>query len=260
MNSQSYERIEYRATGAVVRVTLNRPEKRNALDARTIAELKLAFDRADADQAVKVVLLRGAGEHFCAGADLAALHALAERGDPVENLQDAIALGQLFIGMRRSRCIIVAAVHGNAIAGGAGLATACDIILATESAVFGYPEVNIGFVPAMVMGLLRRALGEKIAFELVAKGERISAADAARIGLVNRVFPTDGFDASVEKWLLGLAARSGSALQLTKRLFYGIDMLPVEQAIGRGAEVNALARFTEDCREGVRRFLDREGA
>lgn len=259
MSSEKLQRILYRTDGPVARVTLNRPEQRNALDADVVRELKVALGTADADPAVRVVLLRGAGQHFCAGADLTALHEIAARGDPVENLQDAISLGQLFIRMRQCRCVIVAAVHGNAIAGGAGLATACDIILAAEDAVFGYPEVNIGFVPAMVMGLLRRALGEKLAFELVARGERISAADAARIGLVNRVFPSEHFDASVEKWLLGLAARSGSALQLTKRLFYGIDMLPVEQAIGRGAEVNALARFTQDCRDGVQRFIERSG-
>jgi len=259
MNTVTFERILYRADGPVARVTLNRPEKRNALDADTIRELKTALGTAEADAGVRVVLLTGAGHHFCAGADLAALQQLAERGDPVENLQDASSLGQLFSRMRQCRCVIVAAVHGNAIAGGAGLATACDVILASDDAVFGYPEVNIGFVPAMVMGLLRRAVGEKMAFELVARGERISAADAARIGLVNRVFPAEHFEASVEKWLLGLAARSGSALHLTKRLFYGIDGLTVEQAIGRGAEVNALARLTSDCREGVRRFVDREG-
>jgi len=254
----AFDRILYQADGPVARITLNRPDKRNALDAQTVHELKLALASAEQDPAVRVVLFRGAGRHFCAGADLVALHDSAQRGDPVEALHDAASLGQLFITMRQSRCVLVAAVHGNAIAGGAGLATACDIILAAEDAVFGYPEVNLGFVPAMVMGLLRRTLGEKLAFELVARGERISAADAARIGLINRVFPAVQFDASIEEWLLGLAARSASALQLTKRLFYGIDMLPVDQAIARGAEINALARFTEDCREGVRRFLDRE--
>ena len=259
MTTDNFERILYQADGPVARVTLNRPEQRNALDGDTIRELKVALGTAEADPGVRVLLLRGAGQHFCAGADLMALQEIAQHGDAIENLQDAASLGQLFIRMRQCRCIIVAAVHGNAIAGGAGLATACDIILASEDAVFGYPEVNIGFVPAMVMGLLRRALGEKMAFELVARGERISAADAARIGLVNRVFPPEHFEAAVEKWLLGLAARSGSALQLTKRLFYGIDMMPVEQAIGRGAEVNALARFTPDCRDGVRRFIDRDG-
>lgn len=259
MSAEQLQRILYQADGPVARVTLNRPEKRNALDSEMVRELKVALGTAEADPGVRVVLLRGAGQHFCAGADLAALHELAARRDPVENLQDAASLGQLFIRMRQCRCVLVAAVHGNAIAGGAGLATACDLILAAEDAVFGYPEVNIGFVPAMVMGLLRRTLGEKLAFELVARGERISATDAARIGLVNRVFPSEHFDASVEKWLVGLAARSGSALQLTKRLFYGIDMLPVEQAIGRGAEINALARLTDDCREGMQRFIDRGG-
>jgi len=259
VSSTEYERILCQLGGPVARITLNRPDKRNALDAQTVHELQLALTRVEQDAAVRVVLLRGAGHHFCAGADLAVLHDMTERGDPIEALHDAASLGRLFITMRRSRCVLVAAVHGNAIAGGAGLATACDIILAAEDAVFGYPEVSLGFVPAMVMGLLRRTLGEKLAFELVARGERITAADAARIGLVNRVFPTAQFNASVEDWLRGLAARSASALQLTKRLFYGIDMLPVEQAIARGAEINALARFTDDCREGVRRFLDRDG-
>src|SRR5690606_12989405 len=148
---------------------------------------------------VRVLLLRGAGRDFCAGADLAALHRIAQGGGPIENLQDATSLGQLFISMRRCRCIIVGAVQGNAIAGGAGLATACDIILAADAAVFGYPEVNLGFVPAMVMALLRRTLGEKLALELVVRGERISAAEAARIGLVNRVFPAEHFDTAVEE-------------------------------------------------------------
>jgi methylglutaconyl-CoA hydratase len=259
VSTTAYERITYRAAAAVAHVTLNRPEKRNALDATMVRELKLALLRAEQDASIRVVLLRGAGNHFCSGADLAALHELAQQGDALANLHDAASLGQLFLDMRHCRCVIVGAVHGSAIAGGAGLATACDIVLAADDAVFGYPEVNIGFVPAMVMGLLQRAVGEKQAFELVARGERITAQDAARIGLVNRVFPAAHFDTAVEKWLVGLAARSSSALQLTKRLFYGIDMLPVEQAVARGAEVNALARFTDDCRAGIRRFVEREG-
>lgn len=252
------ERIRYQADGAIARVTLARPDKRNALDAPTVRELKEAIARAEADTAVRVLLLRGDGRDFCAGADLAALKQIAEGAGPIENLQDASALGDLFIQMRRSRIIIVAAVQGNAIAGGAGLATACDIILAADNAVFGYPEVNLGFVPAMVMSLLRRAVGEKLALELVVRGERISAADAARIGLVNRVFPAAHFDTAIEEWLAGLAARSASALQLTKRLFYGIDGLAVEDSIRRGAEINVLARMTDDCREGVRQFLERQ--
>lgn len=253
-----FDRILYQATGTVARVTLNRPEKRNALDAEVVAELKQALELAEQDAQVRVVLLRGAGRDFCAGADLGALQRIAEGAGPIENLEDASALGQLFIRMRQCRCIIVGAVQGNAIAGGAGLATACDIILAADDAVFGYPEVNLGFVPAMVMALLRRALGEKLALELVARGERISAAEAARIGLVNRVFGAGHFDSAVEEWVAGLAGRSASALHLTKRLFYGMDALSFEDAIARGAEVNVLARMTDDCRAGVRSFLERQ--
>lgn len=256
--STGFERITFEARDGVARVMLNRPDKRNALDAETVGELKRALIRAEEQPDVRVLLLRGAGRDFCAGADLAALQRIAQGGDPIENLRDASSLGQLFIAMRRCRCIIVGAVQGNAIAGGAGLATACDIILAADDAVFGYPEVNLGFVPAMVMALLRRTLGEKLALELVARGERISAAEAARIGLVNRVFPAEHFETAVEEWLVGLAHRSASSLQLTKRLFYGIDSLSFEDAIARGAEVNALARMTPDCQEGVRRFLERQ--
>lgn len=256
--TMSYQWIRYEAEAAVGRITLNRPEKRNALDAATIAELHDVLARAARDEAVHVLLLRGAGKDFCAGADLAALQRIAAGAGPVENLADAMSLGELFIAMRRHRCIIVGAVQGNAIAGGAGLATACDLVLAADDAVFGYPEVNLGFVPAMVMTLLRRALGEKLALELAARGDRIDAAHALRIGLINHVFPRTDFDAAVERWVTGLAARSGSALQLTKRLFYGMDGLPFEEAVRRGAEVNVLARYTPDCREGVQRFLDRQ--
>jgi methylglutaconyl-CoA hydratase len=254
----SYQRIRYEEQGAVARITLDRPEKRNALDAETIAELQQALTAAAAAAPVSVILLRGAGKDFCAGADLAALQRVARGADPIENLADAMSLGDLLIAMRRHPCIIVGAVQGNAVAGGAGLATACDLILAADDAVFGYPEVNLGFVPAMVMTLLRRALGEKLALELAARGERIDAPHALRIGLINHIFARDGFDAAVERWVTGLAARSASALQLTKRLFYGIEGLSFEESIRRGAEVNVLARYTDDCRDGVQRFLERQ--
>jgi methylglutaconyl-CoA hydratase len=254
----SYEQILCDRQGAVARITLNRPEKRNALDAVMIAELQRALAELAADGAINVVLLRGAGRDFCAGADLAALQRLTASAGPIDNLADAMQLGELLIAMRRHRCIIVATVQGNAIAGGAGLATACDMILAADDASFGYPEVNLGFVPAMVMTLLRRALGEKLAIELAARGERIDAAHALRIGLINHVFPRASFEADTERWVSGLAARSGSALQLTKRLFYGMEGVPFEEAVRRGAEVNVLARFTDDCRAGVQRFLDRQ--
>ncbi len=254
----SYERILYDTDGGVVTLTLNRPDKRNALDGRTVGELADGLAQAMKDDDARVVLLRGAGPDFCAGADLAELEKVAKGAGVLENLQDASALGDLLVAMRRHPLPIVAAVHGHAIAGGAGLATACDLVLARDDAVFGYPEVHLGFVPAMVMALLRRSVGEKAAFELVTRGERIGAERAHRLGLVNRIFPHDDFAEGVAAYAADFAALSPSAVRLIKRLLYGMDGLSFEDAVGRGAEVNVLARMSEDTREGVRRFLDRK--
>ena len=252
-------RIAYEVADGVATVSLNRPRKRNALDAETVTELAGVLHAVDEAEDVRVVLLRGEGQDFCAGADLAELERLAATSDPLQNLADATAMGQLFIHMRRLRRPVVGAVHGHALAGGAGLATACDIVLASEDAVFGYPEVHLGFVPAMVMALLRRSVGEKAAFELVALGERFGAAEAHRLGLVNRVLPAAGFDEACRQYARSLAGRSPSALALIKRLLYGMDGVPFESAIDRGAEINALARMGADTRAGVRRFLEERG-
>ncbi|CAN5761354.1 enoyl-CoA hydratase-related protein [soil metagenome] len=244
--------------GAVATVTLNRPAKRNALNSVMVEGLKAAVAELSREADVRVIVITGAGRDFCAGADLEQLERIAAGADPMDNLRDAQSLGDLFVRMRNAPRPIVAAVRGNAIAGGAGLAGACDIIIAADDAVFGYPEVHLGFVPAMVMALLRRAVGEKVAFELVASGDRITAAEAHRTGLINRVVASDDFDDFVGRYVRDLASRSASAMTLTKRLLYGMDGLSFEDAIERGAEINALARSTEDCRAGVRRFLDRQ--
>ncbi len=243
----------------VAEVVLSRPEKRNALDDRTIADLKAAFSRLAEDDSVRVLLLRGAGKDFCAGADLSQLERIAAEAGPLENLADAASLGELFVLMRRLPKPIVAAVHGHAFAGGAGLATACDIVLSADDAVFGYPEVHLGFVPAMVMALLRRTSSEKVAFELAARGDRIGAEQARDLGLVNRVFAPETLQEDAREYARDLAGRSPSALRLIKRLLYGMDGMSFDQAIARGAEINALARMDEDCREGVRGFLESRG-
>jgi methylglutaconyl-CoA hydratase len=244
--------------GAVATVTLNRPDKRNALDSATIDGLRAAFAELELEADVRVIFLTGAGSDFCAGADLAQLERIAAGAGAMENLRDAEQLGALLVRMRHGSKPIIAAVRGNAIAGGAGLAGACDIILASSDAHFGYPEVHLGFVPAMVMALLRRAVGEKVAFELVARGDRITAQEAQRVGLVTRVVDAGSFEADVAQYAAELAKRSPSAIALTKRLLYGMDGMPFEEAIARGVEVNALARSTDDCRAGVRKFLDRQ--
>ncbi len=237
-------------------LTLNRPKKRNALNGDLVSALSDALARAAADDDVRVILLRGEGKDFCAGADLAELERVAEL-DHGASVAHAMELGDLFIRMRRHPKPIVAAVHGRALAGGCGLAMACDLILAREDAELGYPEVDLGFVPAMVMAILRRRVSESVAFELVATGARIRADRALEIGMVNHVWPDESFEEEVESLVEVLARKPMSALELSKGLLYEIDGMGFEEAIRRGAEVNATARETEAYREGVRRFLER---
>jgi methylglutaconyl-CoA hydratase len=157
--------------------------------------------------------------------------------------------------MRNHPRPIIAAVHGRALAGGCGIATACDIILASQSAQFGYPEVNIGFVPAMVMAILRRSISEKAALELVVTGETISAARALELGLVHRVYADENFTVEANAYAARLARKSASAIMLSKRLLYNMDSMSFEAALQAGVDTNALARMTEDCHRGIERFL-----
>lgn len=251
--------LRYTASPDGIRtLLLDRPERRNALNAALVEALKEGLARAAQDPDAKVVVLRGAGTDFCSGADLAELERIAEMGAE-ESLADAQSMGDLFIAMRRHPLPIVAVIHGRALAGGAGLATACDLVVAHETAELGYPEVHLGFVPAMVMAILRRKVGEAVAFELVARGHRIDAVEARRLGLVNAVVPAASFEEDVEEWLSDLASRPTSAVRLSKRLLYGLDGTSFEDGIRRGAEVNVVARLTEACREGIRRFLGKAG-
>ena len=244
--------ILYQVEQGVTRITLNRPEKRNALNPELIAELKKAVERSD-----RLIVLTGAGNDFCSGADLSGLHDAAN-ADVLDHMSSARALADLFIAMRRYPHPIIAAVHGRALAGGCGLATAADIILAAESAQFGYPEVNIGFVPAMVMAILRRCVSEKRAFELIATGDVINAQTAFDYGLVNRVFADETFDVDVEAFASRLASKPASALMLSKQLLYHTDAMSFEAAIEAGVQTNAIARSTEDCKRGIERFLKKK--
>jgi methylglutaconyl-CoA hydratase len=255
--SEVSRQVLYTIEGAVAVVTLNRPEKRNALNDELIAGLKEALKEADSNEAVRVVVITGAGTDFCSGADLSALKKVSE-SSIIENLEDAQSLMELFVLIRRVRVPVVAAVRGKALAGGCGLATACDIVLAESSARFGYPEVKIGFVPAMVMAILRRNISEKRAFELIARGAEISAREAERIGLINQVFDDASFEKEVERYVSGFEQTSRSAIQLSKRLLYHMDGMTFDAALQSGVEMNAIARLTEDCRKGIARFLKKE--
>ncbi|MGH7594055.1 MAG: enoyl-CoA hydratase/isomerase family protein [Gemmatimonadales bacterium] len=240
--------------GGLLTLTLNRPDKRNALDTATIDGLAQGLARADLDRGVRVVALRGAGKDFCAGADLAEL--LASADQPADaNERAALALGEIFLVLRRLAKPTVAIVHGRALAGGAGLATACDIVIASSSSRFGYPEIERGFVPAMVMTMLRRSVGEKRAFDLVATGRQIDSAEALAMGLISRVLPDDGFDPATDVLLGRLAAQSPTAFALTKQLFTELDQRSFEDGILLGARVNALSRSTDDFRRAIAAFL-----
>ena len=249
-----YNKILYAAEAGVARVTLNRPDKRNALDAELVGEVKAALREAALEEGVRVVVISGAGKDFCSGADLAALQRIST-ATVSENVEDARHLGELFLQMRRHPRPIVAAVRGRALAGGCGIATACDLVLASESAQFGYPEVNIGFIPAMVMAILRRSVAEKRAFELITGGDILGAQRAYDIGLINRVFADDEFEADVEAYVAQLAKKSASALSLSKNLLYHMDGMTFETALEAGVQLNAITRMTEDCRRGVEKFL-----
>jgi len=251
--------IDYVENDGIARITLNRPEKRNALSPKLIAGLNAALADSARDTSVRVVILTGAGQDFCSGADLAAFDRSAEAG-VLDHLETARALADVFLQMRHHPRPIVAAVHGRALAGGCGLATACDLIVAAESAKFGYPEVNIGFVPAIVMAILRRNVGEKRAFEIIATGEIISAADAHACGLINRVFPDAEFDQHVMEYATTLAAKSASAINLSKSLLYHMDSMSFEAAIEAGIHGNAIARMTEDAQAGIARFVGKRSA
>src|SRR4029077_6392545 len=163
------DRVLESLTDGILTGTLNRPDKKNAIDSEMMDELGALRDRADLDAAVRLVVIRGAGQDFCAGMDLKELLASADQ-TLEQNRAAALHFAEVFVRMRRLPKPVVAVVQGRALAGGCGLATACDLILAAESAQFGYPEVQRGFVPAIVMTMLRRAVGEKIAFDLATTG------------------------------------------------------------------------------------------
>jgi methylglutaconyl-CoA hydratase len=240
----------------ILTLTLNRPAKRNALNAELIEGLHRDLERADLDSQVRVVLVRGAGKDFCAGADLDEL--LASVGQTVEeNEAAALRLGSLFQRIRALPKPVLAVVQGRALAGGAGLAGACDLVIAGSSAQLGYPEIQRGFVPAMVMALLRRSVGEKIALDLVLTGRLLSAEEAHRLGLVSRILEDGQLEKGAMKLAAELAGSSPSALAFSKQLFYQLDDDTVAQGIARGAQVNAIARTTPDFRDAVARFLHR---
>lgn len=249
--------LRYDVHDRVATITLNRPDKRNALDHSLVGAMKeLLADAAD-DEMIRVVILTGEGKTFSAGADLTALQAL-QAATPLENAADSSHLADLFEQMYLHPKPIIARVNGHAIAGGCGLAAVCDFAIVAEHAKLGFTEVRIGFVPAIVMVFVLRKLGEATARDLLLRGGLISAGEAARIGLISRVVPADQLDAEVQNLAHELATEtSGSAVTLTKRMMAHVPGMGLGDALAYAAQMNAFARSTDDCRAGVAAFLNK---
>ena len=250
--------IQYLLKDRVAYITLNRPEKRNALSFELVAELKEAFTQAEEDERVKVVVLNAEGEAFSAGADLAYLQQL--QGFSYEqNFADSSHLKELFLQIYELKKVVVAEVQGHALAGGCGLATVCDFVFAVPEARFGYTEVKIGFIPAIVMVFLLRKIGEGKAKQMLLSGALISAEEAAAMGLINGVVPKSRIHDDVFKFANELAyTNSAYAMSLTKQMIAKVQSLPLEDALTFAAEMNAKARGSEDCKKGISAFLNKE--
>lgn len=239
----------------VAEIILNRPDKRNALSAGLVEELRDVLSEMRRDDAVRVVVLRGNGKAFCAGADLAYLQQLAEFS-VLENMADSRLLQETLHSLYTFPRPVVAKVHGPAIAGGCGLATVCDFVVAgRERAVFGYSEVKIGFIPAIVMVYLVRKIGDTQARRLLLSAEQISAGEAHRLGLATHVVDDEQLDGAVQELVDTLLANSSSAMMLTKEMLNNVHGMSLDAGLRYASSMNALARQTDDCRNGIARFL-----
>lgn len=253
-----YASILYTVADKQCIITINKPAKRNAFNAQLVEELKDAFRAAALDADVKVIILTGAGEVFSAGADLAYLQTL-QSNTHEENLQDSKSLADLYLLIYNLSKPVIAKVNGPAIAGGCGLATVCDFAISSNTAQFGYTEVKIGFVPAIVMVFLLRKISEKNARELLLTGRLIDAQTALHFGLINRVVDASELDEAVNTFANELIENtSRESLKATKQMIARVQEMGLQEALQYAAEINAQARSTNDCKYGIASFLDKK--
>jgi methylglutaconyl-CoA hydratase len=247
--------VRYESRRPAVLLTINRPDKRNALNRDLIAALTAAFEQARDDDEARCVLLTGAGPAFCAGMDLAELASTIDAARDVV-WTDALNLARLFDLIYTSPKPTIAVVNGPAVAGGAGLVSVCDLAVASPAAKFGYPEVRRGLVAAMVMPHLLRHVGERLARWLLLTGELIDATEAQRAGLINAVVPAEELLPTADRWARSLAEGGPQALATTKDLLQQLSRqaLSVEEAARGSAE----PRLTDECRAGLRAFFDKK--
>lgn len=251
----NYKTIQIASEGGVATVTLNRPDKRNAISFDLIDDLLRALDDlATSDD--RILILTGAGTAFCSGMDLENLKALLGR-TPEQNLKDSETMVRLFRSLYEFPKVTIAAVNGPAIAGGTGLALLCDFTLAVPEAKFGYTEVRIGFVPAIVSTFLLRQVGEKQARDLLLTGRIFDAAEALRLGLINEIVPADGLMAKARELAATLMQNSPTSLRATKKLLNDHARAELDLQIDAAVRENAGIRTTPDFREGILSFLEK---
>jgi methylglutaconyl-CoA hydratase len=249
------ETLNLEFTGELATITLNREDKRNAISAQMIAELQAALDAVEKSHS-RVAILTGAGKAFCAGMDLDMLANIAKQS-PAENQEDSRRMARMFRRIWSFSKPLIAAVNGAALAGGCGIATLCDFTLAAPEAKFGYTEVRIGFLPAIVSVFLTRQIGEKRARDLLLTGRVIEAAEAKEIGLITEVVPADQLMNRTHELAAVLIAASPSSLTRAKRLLTSAAAASVDADLERAVLENARIRCTPDFKEGVASFLEK---
>ncbi len=250
--------IQYSVSDRIAFITLNRPEKSNALCYDLVSELKAGFKAAEDDDQVRVVILKANGDTFCAGADLDYLQEL-QTYSIEQNLADSDHLKELFLQIYQLKKVVISQIHAHALAGGCGLATICDFSFALPEASFGYTEVRIGFIPAIVMVFLLRKIGETKAKQLLLNGAIISADEALEMGLINFVSKKNNLDLEVIEFATQLIQNNSSyAMSLTKQMIGKVQSLSIEDALTFASEMNAKARSSEDCKKGIAAFLNKE--
>ncbi|MGH9528971.1 MAG: enoyl-CoA hydratase/isomerase family protein [Terriglobales bacterium] len=250
-----FETLILQNSDGIATITLNRPEKRNAISLQLVDELMAALNKTEASNS-RILVLTGAGKAFCAGMDLEELKSLTGKSHD-ENVEDSTKMARIFRRLYEFPLPTIAAVNGAAIAGGTGLATMCDFTLSVPEAKFGYTEVRIGFVPAIVSSILVWQVGHKVARDLLLSGRLFGAAEAYRYGLVNEIVESTALMARARELAMQLMENSPSSMLATKRLINGFISAPLDRQVAEAIEENARIRTTEDFREGVSSFLEK---
>jgi enoyl-CoA hydratase/carnithine racemase len=248
-----YETLLTSLEAGVARITLNRPDVRNALSRTMLAELEAAVAAAEADPAARVIVLAGAGERaFCAGADL---KGVGDRGTTLQARESFGGLARILEAMARMRTPIIAQVHGYALAGGCGLAVGCDLVIAADDAVFGLPEITIGLLPLMVMAPILRAVGRKRGMLMILSGEPVPAREAFEMGLVSRLVPRGDLERETTALARRLAAFSPTAVALAKEAAATIQDMEYGKSLRYLRELITLVGLSDDAREGIAAFF-----